>query len=219
MSKLNKNIIGPIVVVSGYLIYLYFFMTYLWQNDWLIKGTELTTSNLKLKLLGDFLGNVAMPLAIILVTYVQEKSVRSLGLTLEKATLTGGLLLLYVVLFIGNQDFTLKGYYQAFFYLCVVAFSEEVVFRGYLFGKIDKEYGFWSGAIISGIFFGIGHAFLPSIMRNASIGMFFREMLSDVIGQGIVAGAIFAILYKKSNTLYVPILVHAIINYSGVVLK
>lgn len=93
-----------------------------------------------------------MVFVLILVTVVQEKSTKSLGLTSQNNYLTGGLLLLYLVMFVGNQDFTLKGYYQAFFYLGVVAFSEEVIFRGYLYGKIEKEYGFLSGVIISGIF-------------------------------------------------------------------
>lgn len=216
MCKITKKAIVPMMVVVFYLIYLYVLMAYFWQNGWLIRGSELTASNLKLRFLVDFAGYLVMVFVLILVTVVQEKSTKSLGLTSQNNYLTGGLLLLYLAMFVGNQDFTLKGYYQAFFYLGVVAFSEEVIFRGYLYGKIEKEYGFLSGVIISGIFFGVVHAFLPSIMENASIGVLVRKMLSEVIGQGILGGAVFVILYKKSGTLYVPILVHGLINYSGV---
>ncbi|MBP1041047.1 CPBP family intramembrane metalloprotease [Vagococcus sp. BWB3-3] len=213
----SKKIIGPILIVILYLVYFYFYLACVWQNGGIIKVKDVTAANLSVKLLGDFLGNLAMPLVLILGTWFQDKSLKKIGLTLTRPFLIGGLAILYLVMFIVNQDFSLTGFYQAFFYLVVVAFSEEVIFRGYLFSKIEEEYGFWIGAIISGMLFGAAHAFLPSIINEANLVTLFKGMLSEMIGQGILGGAIFAILYKKSGTLFVPILVHAIFDYLSVV--
>lgn len=98
----------------------------------------------------------------------------------------------------------------------IVAFSEEFIFRGYLFTKIDQEYGFRIGIIISGLLFGAMHGLLPTIIANGSLSDLFTNISSNLLGQGIVGGGLFALAYKKSGTLFVPILIHAILDYSNV---
>ncbi|WP_394701665.1 CPBP family intramembrane glutamic endopeptidase [uncultured Enterococcus sp.] len=95
------------------------------------------------------------------------------------------------MLFIYNNDFTLEGYYTFFYFLVFVAFSEEFLYRGYLFNKIDQEYGFWISVIISGLFFGIGHAMLPTIMQGESLSFFITQAMSNILGQGIFSSLLF----------------------------
>lgn len=119
-------------------------------------------------------------------------------------------------MFLSHGDFTVKGGYLAFFYLVIVAFSEEFIFRGYLFTQIDQAYGFKTGVIISGLLFGAMHGLLPTITANGSLADLFTNISSNLLGQGIVGGGLFALAYKKSGTLFVSILIHAILDYSTV---
>lgn len=54
---------------------------------------------------------------------------------------------------------------------------------------------------------------MPTIISNADSNQFLLSMCSE-IGGGIIAGWYFIYLLEKSNTLWVPILVHAILDYS-----
>ena len=94
----------------------------------------------------------------------------------------------------------------------MVGFCEEFIFRGYaynLLAPINRK-----GAIlISGAFFGMGHAILPIIHGQLSLEKAMIAILST-IGGGIVSGYFFIYLEERGRTLLVPILVHALMDYS-----
>ena len=53
---------------------------------------------------------------------------------------------------------SLMDYILAFSALVVAApIAEEVIFRGYLFGKLKKTYRFWIATIITSLTFGLAH--------------------------------------------------------------
>ncbi|WP_444660236.1 CPBP family glutamic-type intramembrane protease [Caproiciproducens sp. R2] len=90
------------------------------------------------------------------------------------------------------------------------------MFRGYLFSKIEEEMGFWIAAIISGVLFGAAHSLVPAILYDFTLGQLIRSILSNLLGQGILISGVFALLYKKSHTLFVPVLIHAVLDYSSI---
>lgn len=216
MQKKIHNILFPTLLTLIYVVFTYFYIAYVWKNGLLVSVKGASQINIGQKFLCDFISSLAIVIFILLITYIQKKPVSDLGLTLESPILIAVLSAVYLLMFLLNGDFTAKGFYAAFFYLIIVAFSEEFVFRGYLFIAIDKEFGFWIAAIISGLLFGAVHAFIPAIVNGYNTHQFIQEIMNTLLGQGILISAFFAFLYKKSNTLLVPILIHAILDYSGV---
>ncbi len=87
-----------------------------------------------------------------------------------------------------------------------------------MFTELNKGVPTYVAVIISGMIFGALHAFMPAIINNYSIMELFNAILSD-LGNKIVISAFFVWLYKKSNSLIIPILVHALIDYYPVLFR
>ncbi len=124
---------------------------------------------------------------------------------------------IYMGIFIIKGDFSLAGIYKPFFFLIIVSFSEEFIFRGYLFTELDKELPTYLAVIISGIMWGAMHATLPIIINDYSVTQSVSVIIKE-LGGFTAVGAIFALLYKKSNSLIIPILVHALLDFGPVLL-
>jgi len=75
--------------------------------------------------------------------------------------------------------------------IVIVFFIEEFIFRGLLISKWSKKWGTPRAVLVSSIIFGIGHV--------------------DFIG-GVFFGFVMAVLYIKTKSLIIPILVHGTNN-------
>ncbi|WP_027626352.1 CPBP family intramembrane glutamic endopeptidase [Clostridium lundense] len=70
-----------------------------------------------------------------------------------------------------------------------------------------------SAILISGILFGIIHSIQPSIISESNILIMIKDMFNQV-GGGLVSGFIFILYLEKSGSIFVPILIHALLDYS-----
>lgn len=204
----RKKTILPIIIVLCYSIYFSFVCYLSYQNGWLISEKSLTKENIIYALISD--GLCMLPFVIgLLIFYANRLEILGIKKSFFATVLFG----IYMLLFITRKDFTLVGIYSAVFYLLFVAIPEEIIYRGYLYLQLKK----WSkiGAIIiSGIMFGCMHAVLPAIVNEISVAEMLINMLSQV-GGGICGGLIFIGLYELSGSLLVPILIHALLDYSS----
>lgn len=78
----------------------------------------------------------------------------------------------------------------------ITPIKEEILYRGVLYGFLNKKVNFWVGLIVSSLIFGVlhvGHALSATLM-----------------------GIVFVLLYKQTRTLIVPILFHIIWNFYAV---
>ncbi len=120
-----------------------------------------------------------------------------------------------IALYIGlkpfdNEPSVLKVLIEGFVYYIGVAFIEELYIRGLLLNIIEKvlrksKYATVYAIIISSVIFGIGHIF-------GTLGSSLLTIICKVvwtIGLGSYLGAI----YKKTNNLWVPIVLHAVIDF------
>lgn len=210
--KINKIIIYPIALIGIYMVYFFFIIKYLYNNNLLIAAKNVTISNIGIQLLGDFLANLLIVIIIMLIMLRKKQSLNITGTTRNGKIVACILFAIYIGIFFIKGDFSLAGIYKPFFFLIVVGFSEEFIFRGYLFTELDKELPTYLAVIISGIMWGTMHAFLPIILNNYSDIQSFIAIIST-FGGYTAAGAIFVLLYKKSNSLIIPILVHALLDY------
>ncbi len=210
--KINKKIIYPIALIGIYMVYFFFIIKYLYNNDLLIAAKNVTISNIGIQLLGDFLTNLLIVIIIMLIMLRKKQSLNITGTTRNGKIVACILFAIYIGIFFIKGDFSLAGIYKPFFFLIVVGFSEEFIFRGYLFTELDKELPTYLAIIISGMMWGAMHAAIPIAVNGYSGIQSFSAIISTFGGYTAV-GAIFVLLYKKSNSLIIPILVHALLDY------
>lgn len=216
--KGKKKVLYLIIFIFLYMIYSFFLLKYFYKNGWLVNAYNVTSSNVTLALLSDFFVSLLVVMIIILILVIEKKTFYLSGTNKNGKRCSLLLFMVYIGIFIIQGDYSISGIYPCFFYLVVVAFSEEFIFRGYIFTELEKEIPTYLAVIISGVMWGAMHAFLPAIIKDYSIIQFLNAILSE-IGGGIIAGAMFTWLYKKSNSLILPIIVHALLDYYPVLFK
>jgi uncharacterized protein len=97
---------------------------------------------------------------------------------------------------IEQQQDTLKLVALGLLVVIAAPISEEVFFRGFLFGGLRGRMSFWPAAVISGLLFGLVH--LPGGPLQ--------------VPPLVVFGVLLAWLYERTGSLGPPILMHAIQN-------
>lgn len=207
--KDKKSILIPITIGIFQFAWLYFIVRLTFNNNMLIGINNVTWNNIDVKIINDYCGMLLLPTILIIIN---RKHISDFKLSYKGIKEIIPLLLVMIMLFILHNDFTITGFYKFFFYLLIVAFGEEFIYRGFLYNRL-KGNSEMMAIVISGILWGIPHAILPSVLNNAYIGRFLLSMNNEVIG-GIVMGWYFIYLQEKSETLWIPILVHAILDYS-----
>jgi membrane protease YdiL (CAAX protease family) len=215
--KINKKIIYPITLIGIYMVYFFFLVKYFYNNDLLISIKNVTISNIGIELLVDFLTSLLIVVIVMLILLRKKQSLNICGTTRNGRIVACTLFAIYIGIFFIHGDFSIEGIYKPFFFLIIVSFSEEFIFRGYLFTELDKELPTYLAVIISGMMWGAMHATLPIIVNNYSVTRSLTAIFSE-LGGGIVAGGLFILLYKKSNSLIIPVLVHALLDYCPVLL-
>jgi len=86
-------------------------------------------------------------------------------------------------------------YVLAFIALAVLPpLAEEMIFRGYLFGRMREKYGFWLSAVITSLVFGIVH-----MQLNVGIDVF-------------VLSIFLCYLREKTGSIWAPIFLHSLKN-------
>ncbi|WP_027626351.1 hypothetical protein [Clostridium lundense] len=118
----------PVLIAIVYMVYFYILNTLLYKNGRLILLQNVSISNLGIKLFDDCAVMLIFPLFLI---GMYRKKLNEIGVNKSKLSIV--LLLIYVVFFVLHSDYTVKGIYQAFFYLFIVALPEELIYRGYIY--------------------------------------------------------------------------------------
>ena len=98
---------------------------------------------------------------------------------------------------IGAEKDTVVLVLQGVLVVGLAPISEELFFRGFLFGGLRGRLSFWPAALISGIFFGSIHLLGGSI---------------EVIPPLAAFGVLLAWLYERTGSLGPPMLMHALQN-------
>lgn len=210
MSKVKeKNLLVPVLIGIVEFIWLYLIIYYTYKNNLLVSITGVTWNTIITKFLFDYLAMLLIP-SIILIIY--KKQFYDFQLCMNSKYEIIVLLGVMIILFILHNEFGILGLYQFFFYLVVVAFGEEFIYRGFIYNKI-KSNSKYLAIIISGVLWGVGHSVLPTIISNGDLSQLILSMFSE-IGGGLLMGWYFIFLLEKSKSLWIPTLVHAILDYT-----
>lgn len=90
----------------------------------------------------------------------------------------------------------------AFFGIILAPLFEEAVFRWTLFNAMRAWWGFWPGAIVSSILFGLAHSQPP----------FTLAMLACIAFPLAVGGVILCYVYQKTNNAWASFITHGTFN-------
>lgn len=74
---------------------------------------------------------------------------------------------------------------------------EEFFFRGFLFQGFRQQYGWFKGALLSSLIFGAAHLDPAALLPTAALGF------------------LLAYMYHRTNAVWVPILLHVLVNAFG----
>lgn len=101
--------------------------------------------------------------------------------------------------------------YGWFYYLIFIALSEELVFRAMLPHMMTKS-GLpqWCVWVVPAVLFALMHTLVPLVTQGFAAGL--QTLAYSCLGLA-VSGCGFYALYRWSNTLWLPILVHATLDY------
>ena len=209
MNREKKQFLSAIAVGVMALIWFYMVSSYFFNNNLLISINSVTWDNILIKLADDYSAMLFIPTIIIIIN---RNNLKDFNLCLENKKQIYFLILVMITFFILHNDFSIRGFYKFFFYLVVVSFGEEFLFRGFVYNrlKIKSEV---IAIILSGMLWGVAHAILPSIQSNKDIIQMLFAMRNEVFG-GILSGWYFIYLQEKSKTLWFPVLIHALLDYS-----
>lgn len=102
--------------------------------------------------------------------------------------------------------------YNLFYYLVLIAFTEEFVVRGvcvYLLRDFPRAVRY----LLPNAAFGLMHIFAYANYEALTPSYVLHFLTSNLLGL-IAAGCFFQFLKEKSGTLWIPVLLHAICDYS-----
>lgn len=226
MNRKSARFIYPLLAVliagADYGWSLWYYGS-LFHGNQLLSAAEVTTGNLRQMLCQHVL--VSLPVILFSLAFLialRSSFASQMGLTIGKKRdrLSIGVMgsvylaMLVAALLMGGIT-QLSAVYQWVYYLLFVAFTEELVFRGMLPWLIEKS-GLpkWCVWVIPGILFAVMHTLIPVIKFGGSAGSFLMQLLS-CLGGYTLGGCIFYSFRRWSGTLWLPVLIHATLDFAG----
>lgn len=195
MKAIGKIILMMVIVVTGMLaslLILKFFgisggwLTRIIPFIWFIVVTTIFTLKIDKKSFKD----------IGLFPFLKSKKEFGLGILFATIPVIIGLLLtLLNISNIGLKESIGIGLIGIIAYYALVAFSEEILFRGYMLNAFPEQLNWMIKAIIASIFFTAFHAINSEFNSEIAVFLF-------------IFGLLFAYMYLKSGNLWMPIGFH-----------
>lgn len=196
----------------------------LYRSDAILSSAAVTSESLFATLMQHILAILPLWAALIVCLVVMRREMLSaFGFvcpTRGKRMITAFAAVIYLLLLIAalfqRPDHHISILYQWIYYLLLVAFAEEAVFRGLMPWLMQKgKLPEWCVWVIPGILFGLMHTMMP-LIKDGFGTVFFQTLLSGV--GGLTLGACgFYLLRRWSGSLWLPVLVHAALDFLGAV--
>ncbi len=169
-------------------------------------------------LLGVF---IEVPILVFLLFFMKitGQSFKSIGVCKKglRSSLTIGLFFTIYIL-IKNKyylSFSKNDFYIIIFSLFLVGLFEEVIFRGFLWPRLQVLFGEFKGFIITGLLFGLFHLPLQVIWNDYSVFDVLIKGSSDTSNflGGILGHLMFGYIYSRNNNILLPSFVHTFLRF------
>lgn len=180
--------------------------------------------------LGILINPMFCAVCIIIVIY-RKQNIASLGLTkngvLASCTL-GILCSAMIVLLNGVLPGLIKGEMLGetitlirgfFYYMFIIAFPEEIFFRGYLMTRLENAVDTKKAIIISGVLFVLIHVPYPFMMFGTNFMTYLLNGYLVTLIMTFLWHLVFCWIFKKTGALYGSILFHGFIDWSNILFQ
>lgn len=206
----QKNIKSAICLTGViYAVLTALFLWFLFQNDLIVPIAGLNRKNLPRKFFADMLLSLPIVLLLLASKFVFRYTRNDLGITGKHPVFLLLLCALYIAEILIKPWDRAINFYIGFFYLIPVAFSEDLLCRGFLYGQL-KKYGRMYAVIYSGAICGILHTFVPLFMNGLNAATVFN--IFSAVMSFILISFLYAYLYDKCQSLLIFTLVHALLD-------
>lgn len=105
-------------------------------------------------------------------------------------------------------------FYNLFYYLIFIAFAEEFILRGVCVYLL-REFSVKVRYLVPNALFGLMHIFAYADYETLTLEYVINFLGSSVLGL-MAIGCFFQFIKEKSGTLWTPVLLHAIMDYSSI---
>lgn len=195
-----------------------------WIYKWKESGQLISASKASSNIPGIFLQNLITCAPFILLFIVAAIKIRPFATELYftikgkvQWTLTiilaAALLALTTYCLITKAD-KVTILYNLFYYLVFIAFVEEVLDRDFCTWLLKDEKT-WIRYLLPNLMFAAMHIFSYSSWQSLTWPMVSSFMSTQFIGL-LLSGLVFQLLKEKTGTIWVPVLLHAILDFSSV---
>lgn len=217
MKRLWTRILSVLIIcvaVIGWAGWL----TYRWKNA----GTLISIKNASSDLIGIFVQNLLISAVTILfflicMIVLRGKIWDELYLKV-KGKKQWIIMVLLMLVFVGRAAYAMfmdgdvkTALYKVFYYLLIIAFEEEFVVRG-LCTHILKDEKALIRYLIPNVMFALMHVFSFYGWGEVNAEQVLRFVTSQVSGY-LIMGCFLLFLKEKSGTIWIPVMVHAILDY------
>lgn len=155
---------------------------------------------------------VTFVIVLSLFLIITKQPLNSVGITKSKLSTSIIIALPMVILvnlaFVVANRFGMIFLWNTIFYVLFIGFYEEILFRGFLWSRMQYLFGKRAGFIVTGILFGIFHVPMKVIWFESDIIM----ITFNVIGSGLVGHLFYGYLYTRYNNVVLPSLIHGYLD-------
>ncbi len=164
---------------------------------------------------------IDIPIIVSLIIFmrISGQSFKTMGIHKKglKSSLIIGLIFAVTVT-IKNRyyvSFSKNDLYIILFSLFLVGINEELLFRGFLWPRLQFLFGNFKAIIITGLLFGLMHLPLQVIWNDYSIidVLFLGKSNNSNLFGGIVGHLIFGYIYTRNNNILLPSFVHCFLRF------
>lgn len=214
-DNIRKSLLcAGIVIFWGFIYY-----KILYHTPYFVSIDDAGTKTVRL-----FLQNVMVNIPVILMMIVALKRGKrdDLAISMPKGKMARIILLalavIYVLLYvyaITVMEHMITASYMAMFYLLLVSFTEEFLYRGVL-PKLLKNNAKVVRLLLPNILFALAHIVMLFVYDDAvkTITTSGMQIIISIFSS-IVFGIIMELAKRKSGSLFVPVLLHAIYDFYG----
>lgn len=203
----NKVYMSLGICMSIYFFVSAIFVKILMVNNLWIKKTDITMKNIEKAIFNQSIFSIIIPILCFLPFWKNYKLLKRDKVKYHLIFVTFAF---YIISFCMQENITFIMRYNFIKYLFFIALGEEIIFRGIMYNVI-KQVSSRNATLISGACFGLMHV-LSIYWYGGSTSAILMWVVSELVG-GILAGGYFIFLYEISGTIFLPVLIHAILDY------
>lgn len=195
--------------------YIYFFFTYFAFCIYLY-FVAIILKNFTKNMLSYLIVSSALYIPAFMYVYISAKrrniTAKDMGITKDSLGIVIILALLYVGLFIYKGEYTLDSVMKWVFFLVCTGIAEELIFRGYVYERTKQFMARRQAILWNCLLFTFMHISPQAVLQGLTAKGIISYFHYNIIGMSLHT-LIFIRIKEKTNTIWIPVILHSIINF------